>query len=84
MVELLVDGVSRFYPVCITYPQPNTVYQVGKITITGEGSDYSNFIEQKYTATFDITVKDWDELEVENIDVGVDPVTGQPVGGQQK
>ena len=83
VVELVIDGVSRFYPVCISYPQPNTVYQVDKITIVGDGSDYSNFIEQKYFATFDISVKDWEELEVSNIDVGVDPITGQPIGGQQ-
>ena len=75
--------MSRFYPIPIIYPQPNTVYQVDKITITGEGSDYSNFFEEKYYATFTISVKDWDELEVNNIDVGVDPITGQPVGGQQ-
>ena len=83
VIELVINGVSKFYPVCITYPQPNTVYQVEKVTIKGEGSDYSNFIEQKFYATYSISVKDWDELEVNNIDVGVDPVTGQPVGGQQ-
>ena len=83
VIELVIDGVSKFYPICITYPQPNTVYQVGTITIVGEGSDYSNFIEQKYYATFSISVRDWDQLEVNNIDVGVDPVTGQPIGGQQ-
>ena len=83
VIELVIDGVSKFYPICITYPQPNTVYQVGTITIVGEGSDYSNFIEQKYYATFNISVRDWDQLEVNNIDVGVDPVTGQPIGGQQ-
>ena len=83
VIELVINGVSKFYPVCITYPQPNTVYQVEKITIKGEGSDYSNFIEQKFYATYSISVKDWDELEVNNIDVGVDPITGQPVGGQQ-
>ena len=83
VIELSIDGVSRFYPIPIIYPQPNTVYQVDKITITGEGSDYSNFFEEKYYATFTISVKDWDELEVNNIDVGVDPITGQPVGGQQ-
>ena len=83
VLELVIDGVSKFYPICITYPQPNTVYQVGQITIVGEGSDYSNFIEQKFYATFNIAVKDWDELEVSNIDVGVDPITGQPIGGQQ-
>lgn len=83
VIELVIDGVSKFYPICITYPQPNTVYQVGTITIVGEGSDYSNFIEQKYYATFNISVRDWDQMEVNNIDVGVDPVTGQPIGGQQ-
>jgi hypothetical protein len=69
--------------VCITYPQPNTVYQVDKITIKGDGSEYSNFIEQKYYATFTISVREWDQLEVSNLDLGVDPVTGQPVGNQQ-
>ena len=83
VLELVIDGKSRFYPVCFTYPQPNTVYQVDTITIVGEGSDYSNFIEQKYYATYAINVRDWDELEVDNINVGVDPITGQPVDGQQ-
>ena len=77
VIELVIDGVSRFYPVCITYPQPNTVYQIDTITIVGDGSDYSNFIEQKFAATFSISVRDWDELEIENINVGVDPITGQ-------
>ena len=77
VIELVIDGVSKFYPVCITYPQPNTVYQIDTITITGDGSDYSNFIEQKFAATFSISVKDWDELEIENLNVGVDPITGQ-------
>ena len=83
VIELSIDGVSKFFPIPINYPQPNTVYQVDKITITGEGSDYSNFYELKYYATFTISVKDWDELEVSNINVGVDPVSGQPVEGQQ-
>ena len=77
VIELVIDGVSKFYPVCITYPQPNTVYQIDTITIVGDGSDYSNFIEQKFAATFSISVRDWDELEIENINVGVDPITGQ-------
>ena len=79
VLELVIDGKSRFYPVCITYPQPNMVYEVARITIKGDGSDYSNFIEQKYAATFSISVKDWDELELNNVNVGVDPVTGQIV-----
>ena len=83
VVELVINGKSRFYPVCITYPQPNTVYQVDKITIKGDGSEYSNFIEQKYYATFTISVREWDQLEVSNLNLGVDPVTGQPVGNQQ-
>ena len=70
VIELVIDGQSKFYPICITYPQPNTVYQVSTITIVGEGSDYSNFIEQKYAATYSVSVADWDELEVDNIDVG--------------
>ena len=53
------------------------MYQIDTITITGDGSDYSNFIEQKFAATFSISVKDWDELEIENLNVGVDPITGQ-------
>ena len=77
VIELVINGISKFYPVCITYPQPNTVYQIDTITIVGDGSDYSNFIEQKFAATFSISVRDWDELEIENINVGVDPITGQ-------
>ncbi len=79
VLELVIDGQTRFYPIPITYPQPNTVYELSSITIAGDGSDYSNFIEEKFNVTFSVSVRDWDELELENINVGVDPVTGQLV-----
>ena len=74
-----IDDGFRFYPICITYPQPNTVYQVDRITIVGEGSDYSNFIEQKFYATFCISVSGWDDLEVSNIDMGYSDYDGNNI-----
>lgn len=79
VVELVIDGVSRFYPVCITYPQPNTVYQVSTITITGEGSDYSNFVEQRFPATYTVSVTDWDVVDIDNIDIGFRDYSGTEI-----
>ena len=84
VLELSIGGKTYFYPIRVNYPQPNTVYQISSITIKDVGSEYSNFFEKKYAATYNISVADWNELEVSNIIVGVDPVTGQPVSGAQQ
>ena len=70
VVELVIDGKSRFYPMCLNFPQPNTVYKVDKLTIVGDGSNYSNFVEKRENATYTISVAGWNELDVDNIDMG--------------
>ena len=79
VIELSIDGQSWFYPIPLIYPQPNTIYKIDNITVRDYGSEYSNFYIQKYAADFVITVSDWNELSVENMNVGADPVTGKPV-----
>ena len=69
-MELVIDGKSRFYPMCLNFPQPNTVYKVDKLTIVGDGSNYSNFVEKRENATYTISVAGWNELDVDNIDMG--------------
>ena len=79
VIELSIDGQSWFYPIPLIYPQPNTIYKIDNITVRDYGSEYSNFYIQKYAVDFAITVSDWNELSVENMNVGADPVTGKPV-----
>ncbi len=43
VIEALIDGTTYFYPIQIIYPQPNTIYHIHNITLTGYGSRYSNF-----------------------------------------
>ena len=79
VIELLIDGEVWFYPIQLRDIQPNMVYNIEKVTIRNTGSKYANFIEKKYRCDFTVTVAPWTSLDVENIFVGVDPTTGQPV-----
>ena len=79
VIELSIDGVSWFYPIPLIYPQPNTVYRIENITIKDYGSEYSNFSPIKYAVDYTISVADWSEVDVENMNVGIDPITGEPV-----
>ena len=79
MIELSIDGESWFYPIPVIYPQPNTVYKIDNITIKDYGSEYSNFSPIKYVVDYNISVADWYEVNINNMNVGIDPITGEPV-----
>ena len=79
VIELSIDGASWFYPIPVIYPQPNTVYKIDNITIKDYGSEYSNFSPIKYAVNYNISVADWYEVNVDNMNIGIDPVTGEPV-----
>ena len=70
VVELLIDGVSHFYPIQIFRPQPNTVYKLDRITIRSEGSEYANFFEKLISMDAEISVQPWTEVDITNIDSG--------------
>ena len=79
VIELSIDGESWFYPIPLIYPQPNTVYRIDNITIKDYGSEYSNFFPLKYVVDFSVTVTDWTEMTIDNMNVGADPITGELV-----
>ena len=79
VIELSIDGESWFYPIPVIYPQPNTVYKIDNITIKDYGSEYSNFSPIKYVVDYNISVADWYEVNINNMNVGIDPITGEPV-----
>ena len=79
VIELLIDGEVWYYPIQLKYLQPNMVYNIDKVTIRNTGSKYANFIEKKYRCDFTVTITPWTSLDVNNLYVGVDPTTGQPV-----
>ena len=79
VIELSIDGKSWFYPIPLIHPQPNTVYKIDNITIKDYGSEYSNFFPIKYAVDYTIKVAEWSEITIENMNVGADPVTGEPV-----
>ena len=79
VIELSIDGKSWFYPIPLIHPQPNTVYKIDNITIKDYGSEYSNFFPIKYVVDYTIKVAEWSEITIENMNVGADPVTGEPV-----
>ena len=79
VIELVIDGESWFYPIPIIHPQPNTVYKIDQIIIKDYGSKYSNFSQIKYCVDYNITIDPWSEVYVENINLGIDPFTGEPV-----
>lgn len=70
VIELSVDGQSYFYPIQMYYPQPNTVYTIDRITLRSMGSDYSNFYEIQYGMDVSLSVSEWTDVEIENIDAG--------------
>lgn len=70
VVELLIDGVSHFYPIQIFRPQPNTIYKLDRITIRSEGSEYANFFEKLISMDAEISVLPWEEVDIANIDTG--------------
>ena len=79
VIELLIDGEVWFYPIQLKDLQPNMVYNIEKVTIRNTGSKYANFIEKKYRCDFIVKIQPWDVVDVSNVNVGVDPLTGEPV-----
>ena len=79
VVELSVNGTSYFYPILIYGPQHNVAYEISRITLKSDGSNYSNFFEIKIGAEVEMTVADWDETEISNINVGYTDDTGSDV-----
>lgn len=77
--ELQIGEKTYFYPIRLYRIQPNTVYKIQNVTIKNVGSRYANFYEKKYALSLDVSVQPWDEIEINNIGVGVDPHTGKPV-----
>ena len=79
LVVLSIDGREYYYPIQLAYLQPNTCYKVDKITIKNVGSDYANYSPKKYPCDFTISVLDWNDCDITNLNVGIDPETGEPV-----
>ena len=79
VIELLIDGEIWYYPIQLSDIQPNMVYNIEKVTIRNTGSKYANFIEKKYCCDFTVSIKPWTTMDMDNIYVGTDPTTGQPV-----
>lgn len=79
VVEISVDGRSYFYPILMYCPMHNVAYQISRITLKREGSDYSNFFEIKIAAEVEISVADWEETEIGNINVGYTDDTGSAI-----
>lgn len=71
VIEVEIDGQTYFYPIRALYIQPESVYKIHNITIKGIGSPYSNFYLKKYEGSLSaVSVGDWTDLEVDNIDLG--------------
>ena len=71
VLEVEIGGESFFYPILLRAMQPNTLYTIHNITLKGRGSEYSNFYERWYAGSVTIpTVLEWEEAEIDNIDVG--------------
>lgn len=70
VIELSVDGKTYFYPIQIYRPQHNTAYRISRITLKSEGSEYSNFFEFKPKAEMSVSVANWNEKGISNIDLG--------------
>ena len=75
VVELLIDGVSHFYPIQIFRPQPNIAYKLDRITIRSAGSEYSNFFEKQIL----MSAEPWTEVAISNIDTGYADDSGTAV-----
>jgi len=79
VIELSVDGTSYFYPMLMSCTQPNTVYKLDKVTIKSQGSPYSNFFVKYYSMDASLSVQDWDEVTISNIDTGYTDDTGTAI-----
>ena len=80
VLEVEVDGVSYFYPLLLSYMQPNALYTIRNITLKGPGSEYSNFYEQQFYGNLNApTVLEWTDCTIDNIDVGYKDYEGTEI-----
>ena len=79
VVELSINGTSYFYPIQMYCPMHNVAYEISRITLKSLGSAYSNFYEIKVGADVEMSVADWDETEISNINVGYTDDTGTAI-----
>lgn len=79
VVELSIGGKSYFYPIQMYCPMHNVAYQISRITLKSKGSNYSNFFEIKIAAEVEMSVADWDETEISNVNVGYTDDTGSAI-----
>ena len=79
VVELSINGTSYFYPIQMYCPMHNVAYEISRITLKSLGSAYSNFYEIKVAAEVEMSVADWDETEINNINVGYTDDTGTAI-----
>ena len=69
IIELSIDGETFFYPIQMLWTQPNTNYKIDTIKIKSKGSKYSNFFEKTFGVDYNITVADWVDVDIENIEI---------------
>lgn len=79
VIELSVNGKSYFYPIQMYCPMHNVAYQISRITLKSDGSEYSNFFEIKIAADVEMSVAAWGETEISNINVGYTDDTGTAI-----
>ena len=70
VIETVIDGNTVYYPICLYGAQPNTVYDISDITLSGRGSRYSNFIERTYRMEVTMSVRPWTVATLSNMDMG--------------
>ena len=80
VIVVEINGKTYYYPYRALYVQPNSRYLVHNITLKGIGSEYSNFYVKKFSATLGpMSVGQWQELEVDNIDMGYKDYDGNEI-----
>lgn len=80
VLEVEIGDETLFYPILLRAMQPNTLYTIHNITLKGRGSEYSNFYERWYAGSVAIpTVLEWQNAEIDNIDVGYSDSDGTSI-----
>ena len=80
VIVVEINGKTYYYPYRVLYVQPNSRYLVHNITLKGLGSEYSNFYVKKYGAELNaLSIEGWQDLEVDNIDLGYKDYAGTEI-----
>lgn len=64
-VELLIGGVSNWYPIDIKSMQCNKHYVINNLTVTGPGSAGPDIPVERSDVRFSILVTEWDDVSIE-------------------